>query len=250
MWNRANLKLRAKAVLRVSYWKALLAALVLGIVSGTSNAEYRVSSQDMDRAADHIADSILNNDQLVQLLRVFMPILITASVLALVVGFALRLLVFHPLDVGGRRYFLESAQYRFQLGNLGFGFMGGGYWNVVVTMLYRAVLIFLWTLLLIIPGIVKSYAYRMVPYILADNPRIPYNRAVQMSNEMTKGHKMEMFVLDLSFIGWILLGALACGVGIIFVQPYVQATEAELYLTLREIALQKGIAHPDEFRGY
>lgn len=107
-------------------------------------------------------------------------------------------------------------------------------------MLRRGVQIFLWYLLLIIPGIVKSYAYRMVPYILADNPNIGSKEAIKLSNEMTNGHKFNMFVLDISFIGWYLLGILALIVGVLFVLPYVNATEAELYLALRKDALEKG----------
>lgn len=113
-------------------------------------------------------------------------------------------------------------------------------------MLYKSVLIILWTLLLIIPGIIKSYAYRMVPYILADNPEISHKRAIEISNAMTYGQKFDIFVLDLSFIGWYILGALALGIGVLFVNPYVNATEAELYLVLRQEAIDTGICSQEE----
>lgn len=107
-------------------------------------------------------------------------------------------------------------------------------------MLVSKVYIFLWSLLLIIPGIIKAYAYRMVPYILADNPNIGVNEAITLSNEMTRGHKFDMFVLDLSFIGWYILGSIALGIGVLFVMPYENATNAELYLVLRKEALRNG----------
>mgnify|MGYP006295230481 CR=1 FL=1 len=88
--------------------------------------------------------------------------------------------------------------------------------------------------MLIIPGIIKSYAYRMVPYILAENPKIGHRRALDLSNKMTRGEKWKIFVLDLSFIGWFILGALFFGIGVFFVQPYYDATNSELYIKLKK----------------
>lgn len=84
------------------------------------------------------------------------------------------------------------------------------YLNIVKTQFLRSLFTVLWTLLLIVPGIVKSYEYRMIPYILAENPSISSKRAFELSKKMTDGEKMNIFVLDLSFIGWSLLGLLAC----------------------------------------
>lgn len=92
----------------------------------------------------------------------------------------------------------------------------------------------LWTLLFVIPGIMKSYEYRMVPYILSENPHIDLSDAIKISKEMTSNEKWEIFVLDLSFIGWYLLGALFFGLGGIFVTPYHEATVAKLYEYYRE----------------
>ena len=86
----------------------------------------------------------------------------------------------------------------------------------------------------------------MVPYILAENPNIGNRRAIELSNKMTDGHKFDMFVLDLSFIGWKLLGVLTLGIGLIFLDPYINATKAELYLVLRENALNSGICSYEE----
>ncbi len=95
----------------------------------------------------------------------------------------------------------------------------------------------------------RMYAYRMVPWILGDNPTIGRKRALRLSIEMTKGHKWSMFVLDLSFIGWFILGFLACCVGILFVLPYYNATQAELYARLRTLAVEKNMSSMEEF-GY
>jgi uncharacterized membrane protein len=129
---------------------------------------------------------------------------------------------------------------------LGCVFNKNHYRGVVVTMLWRAWLNFLWFLLFIIPGIIMAYAYRMVPYILADNPNIGYRRAVQLSTQMTQGHKLHIFVLDLSFLGWLILGVLAFFVGVLFVLPYINAANAELYLVLRRNAIKTGYCSEQE----
>ena len=76
------------------------------------------------------------------------------------------------------------------------------------------------------PGIIKSYAYRMVPYILADNPKMDAMEAIALSRKMMDGQKWNTFVLDLSFLGWYLLGILALGIGTLFVHPYKFSTDA------------------------
>ncbi|MFR5556791.1 MAG: DUF975 family protein [Coprococcus sp.] len=80
-------------------------------------------------------------------------------------------------------------------------------------MFFRDLFILLWTLLLIVPGIIKSYSYRLVPYILSENPHMDRKRALELSQQMMDGHKMEAFVLELSFFGWFLLSALTCRTG-------------------------------------
>ena len=92
---------------------------------------------------------------------------------------------------------------------------------------------FLWSLLFIIPGIVKSYAYSMAIYILADNKGKSARECIAESQEMTKGHKAELFVLHLSFIGWIFLSILTLGIALIWVVPYMNAAYANAYETLK-----------------
>jgi len=163
-----------------------------------------------------------------------------------VIGMAFSVFLGYPLTVGARKFFTSLTAQDAELSTLGYAFKSGRYMNIVKTMFYKSVLIFLWSLLLIIPGIIKSYAYSMVPYILADNPCIDYKRALDLSKKMTMGEKGNMWVLDLSFIGWYLLGALPCGIGIIFVTPYDNATKAELYVTLRSKGLQNGLFSYEE----
>ena len=91
----------------------------------------------------------------------------------------------------------------------------------------------LWSLLFIIPGIIKSYEYRMVPYLLAENPDMDMHEAFERSKNMMMGNKFDTFVLDISFIGWRFLSALTANIlDIFYVNPYVFLTDAELYVKL------------------
>jgi uncharacterized membrane protein len=96
----------------------------------------------------------------------------------------------------------------------------------------RGLYIFLWSLLFVIPGIVKSYAYAMTPFIMADNPEMTANEAITASKEMMNGHKGELFWLSLTFIGWVLLSVLTLGIGTLFLNPYMNASYAAFYRNL------------------
>lgn len=257
MWTRSELKDRAKQVLKLSYWKAFIVSLVIMIVAGGGNSGGRGSSSirnnvkngfqgnDFDSLIYFDKDYSFNMDFDSGVMAIIAIILGVGLIIFLVV-LALRVFLGAPLEVGGRRYFVQGAQNNADMNNIGYAFNSERYKGIVLTMLWRGFLNFLWFLLLIIPGIIKAYAYRMVPYILADNPNIGYKRAVELSVQMTDGEKFNIFVFDLSFLGWYLLGALAFGLGGLFVNPYKDATEAELYLVLRQNALNKGLCNYDE----
>ena len=116
-------------------------------------------------------------------------------------------------------------------------------------MFWMALWIWLWSLLLIIPGIIKSYAYLLTPYILADCPNVTATDALKLSMRMTKGHKAELFVMHLSFIGWLLLGGLTLHIlTIIFVAPYMETTMAGYYQELRDKALASGTISAEELQ--
>ncbi|MDE7258353.1 MAG: DUF975 family protein, partial [Lachnospiraceae bacterium] len=140
-----------------------------------------------------------------------------------------------PLVVGAQRFFVVSHYQKAELGELGYAF-SNSYMNVVKTMFLKALYVFLWSLLLVIPGIIKGYEYRMIPYILAENPGIDTKEAFAMSKQMMDGNKWNAFVLDLSFLGWIILSVFTCGIlAVFYVNPYIYMTDAELYVALKEI---------------
>lgn len=230
MWTRELIKSRARKVLRFTYWKSFLVSLVILFAGGgnfrwnnNSNANTRYYNNSLPGKFFCIVDEVM---------------LFLASIIIILM--ILRVLLGYVLEVSAQKYFINASKGEADLGYLGFGFKNGRYFDILVTMFLRSLYTLLWTLLFIIPGIVKSYSYRMVPFILADNPNIGYNRAIELSMQMTNGEKFNIFVLELSFIGWYLLGLLALGVGVLFVNPYSDATAAELYLVLRGNAINKG----------
>ena len=107
--------------------------------------------------------------------------------------------------------------------------------DLLVLYLLQTLFTVLWTLLFIIPGIVKAYAYSMAFYIKHDHPDYDWRRCLDESQRYMKGHKWQLFCLDFSFIGWLLLGLLCCGVGTLWVTPYMEAARANFYENLRAI---------------
>ena len=103
----------------------------------------------------------------------------------------------------------------------------------IVTYILQSIFIVLWSFLLIIPGIIKAFSYSMSLYIVADQPNISANDAITQSRKMMDGHKMELFMLYFSFIGWYLLGIITFGLAIIYIMPFVRAAELEFYLELK-----------------
>ena len=114
--------------------------------------------------------------------------------------------------------------------------MFDGFGNFVKSFLLyllNGLFIFLWSLLLIVPGIIKYYAYAMSPYILNDNPNMNANDVRKESIKMMEGHKWQLFCLHFSFIGWILLSILTLGILLLWIVPYMQVSEAKFYENLK-----------------
>ena len=150
----------------------------------------------------------------------------------------LGVLVLSPLEIGGYKFFIENAKRKEEqttLSHFSCAFKDRNYMNVVLTLLCRDIFVILWSLLLFIPGIIKSYEYRMVPYILAEHPEMPRKEVFRRSKELMDGEKWNAFKLDWSFFFWDYFSILTFGLaGIFFVYPYEHATNAELYLRLKE----------------
>lgn len=110
--------------------------------------------------------------------------------------------------------------------------------RVLTTTLLYYVYVFLWSLLLLIPGCIKSYSYAMTPYILKDNPEMKNNAAIEESMRMMDGHKLELFMLDLSFIGWAILSILTCCIGFLWLVPYMNMARVNFYEDLKKASVE------------
>lgn len=103
------------------------------------------------------------------------------------------------------------------------------YWHKVWGMFLMYLFIMLWSLLLVIPGIIKTFSYAMTPYILEERPELSANEAIDHSRAMMKGHKFDLFWLLLSFIGWGILCIFTLGIGLLWLMPYMQTSLAGFY---------------------
>ena len=161
-------------------------------------------------------------------------LIIFAIVFLIILAVAILIGAFlgNPLTVGCARFFIRNLNTEAEVKELAYGY-DHSYLNIVKTIFLKELYTFLWALLLIIPGIIKSYEYRMIPYILAEHPEMPTKDVFAKSKAMMSGQKWKAFVLDLSFIGWSILSALTLGLlGIFYVNPYRNMTYAALYEAL------------------
>jgi len=105
----------------------------------------------------------------------------------------------------------------------------------------------LWSLLFVVPGIIKALAYSQAKYVIHDNPRLKGKEAIEISKRMTNGFKGDLFSMYLSFIGWYILVGLTCGILSIYVTPYVETTAAMYYENLKRYSIENGIVAPEAF---
>lgn len=250
MWNREGLKANAKENLKRYYWSAFLVCLIVGIFNGGGGVSGGFNRLQSLREGNYDYNSFDFSYFVTPEFTWIVGVAAIAIIIAVIIATAVSLFVGNPLLVGKDRYFMCNRDAKVGIGEIGFAYSSGSFLNVVKTMFLKDLFIFLWSLLLIVPGIIKSYEYAMIPYILAENPSIDSKRAFELSKEMMYGEKWNYFVLQLSFIGWYLLGLLACCIGGIFVTPYYEATLAEFYGWAREKMFATGVSSNYELRGF
>ncbi len=268
MWTRAELKSRAKQQMSGRYWSYLGASLMPELASYIISIPMSIISQiamlpgfistgmmsensDFFRMLDQMERyGTYDPAVFLELYSAMLLTMILPGILIFLFSQATSIFILQPIIVGMNRWLIRSREERNISLSMCFSvFKKGSYLKSVWAMFYMAFFQFLWTCLFWIPGIIKSYAYRMIPYIIADNPAIGAKRALKLSCQMTRGHKFDIFILDLSFLGWYLLGMLACCIGVYGVVPYQLATTAELYDVLKKDAVAQGLCTMEEL-GY
>ena len=226
MWSRVELKQKGKAAFKSNYWRTVLAALILtALTTGSSMSGSSGSTSSMQKLAEQ-----LDSEQLKQLA----AIIATYCIIAVIVWSLLRVFVLNILEVGCHAFLKKNLSEHATIHEFTAGF--GNYKRSMLTMMLRDVFLALWFCLFFIPGLVKSYSYMMIPYILIDEPDLTPMEAIKKSCAMMKGNKWKTFVLDLSFIGWYLLSAITFGlVGTFYSEPYRRSTRAALYEELKKM---------------
>ena len=299
MFERQQMKLRAKTALKRRYWIVVLVVAIVGLLGGSladgwvGNVDLIDSSitdsvnTDVDMDADVDADlgespwepappaddpwqeddtpgsprneiiaawdafkaewNAIMDDFSNELgvsaqlaLSIFWDVLMGILAFAAIIATLLTILFCNVIAVGGHGWMLRHLRGEdVSIGDLFVVFRI--YRSAVGTMFLRDLFVWLWSLLFVIPGIVKSYAYSMVPYIIYENPKLSAKQALRISETMTDGYKWDLFVLALSFFGWHLLSAITGGlVGILWSNPYIGLTHADAYETLKWNAIQSG----------
>lgn len=224
--------MQARGALKGHWLISILVSLVAGIFSGgggsagagtgTSSSSTTMPPTTPPAGTDY--GNIPLPSESIGFLSGFIGILLVVIVLAILVGAMLRL--------GEKNYYIkllrgQATAFRDVFSRKSIFLKAAG------MSLLVGLVCFLWALLLLVPGIMASYSYAMAEYLMAENPDISIGDAMEESKRMMYGHRWELFVLQLSFIGWEILGCLTLGIGLLFVTPYVHATEAAFFLNLK-----------------
>jgi len=185
------------------------------------------------KARQDLGSQIFSNQWMIALV-VCLLASVLSSLAASVVPILGALLITGPLMAGMASFFLAYARKDgdAKIETLFNGFSDFGQTFLIGLMM--SLFTFLWSLLFVIPGIVKSYAYSMAYYIKKDNPSYSWQECMDESQRMMQGKKWQLFCLDLSFIGWLVLGALCLGVGTLWVAPYMESARANFYASMAE----------------
>lgn len=250
MWTCSLLKQNAKQCLARNTVSTLLVVLAYTALTGRL-VEFVFSSRNIDWG------------------KIFSPSLVLlilgGSLLFTALSALYAIFVKNPLEIGLNRYFMEARIGTPPFGTLFGGFHSGDYGRITYTMFMTKLKIFLYSLLLVIPGIIKGYSLMLVPYLLAENPQMDRHRAQELSEHIMYGEKWNVFILELSFIGWIIL----CSIASVFLfriffllgfiasiffetllSSYMLATKAEFYAAMREKAFARAYTTPAELGGF
>ena len=277
MWTNELLKNNAKACLKNYYWYAVLYCFLTYLVTGTItstvtgflyggtsvigtilSAVFGISSTALGVAGEESGSDAMMVGAGIGMVLGMILLYAIIYILTLAVSIVVSTFVNMPFNIVGlNRYFMVSRTRKGDINDILFSVKSKQYKNIAKVSFFYNLYIILWTLLFVVPGIIKSYEYFLVPYILAENPAISKDRAFEISKKTMEGEKMNTFILQLSFIGWSLLLCLATmmtfglgALGAYCLVPSMNATFVELYTCLREKALTNGYATPEELIGY
>ena len=270
MWTRKSVKEKGKKAFFGNFWKSVLVSIILGITLGAASSGFSSGSSlsssvtsliktmtesqsgstngtityTDDQGDSHnvtfdldLSDpTSVDQDEVKFVVSTVLAILAIGFVIYLVItvfALAFKYLLLTPFEYGCRKFFRKNLDEPAKLSNIVYVF-DSHYKNIVKTAFLTDLFIWLWSLLFIVPGIIKAYQYRLVPYIMSENPEMSFRDAQAESARLMKGNKWKSFVLDLSFIGWDILTLMTWGfLEIFFVGPYKASTDAALYESIK-----------------
>lgn len=220
----------ARAALSGYWGTSILVALVAGLLGADGNAFSSAGSSSSDSSStvasmDSVPPVVLG------IIVALFSLLVIYALVTLIIGGAMKLgLVSYNMDLITRRNppVFSTLFSRFNI--FGKAFALNFMMNLFIT---------LWTLLLIVPGIIAMYRYVLAPYLMAENPNLGVMEAIRLSKQMMVGNKWRLFKLYISFIGWILLGVLTLGIGYLWLNPYMHAAEAAFCLDIMRNNVQQ-----------
>ena len=237
MFDRVYVKLTAKNRMRGYMGNAILVSLLAALLGGelaVGGFRFRVDL-DISDLPDRLA--ALSEPGSCLAGGVFSAVIAAAGLLAALYA----VFVGYVVQLGARGWYLRYARGEYPSAAELFAPFRAYYLSNAGTMLVVRLYIALWSLLLVIPGIVKGYAYSMTPYILYENPTLSAGQAIRLSSRLTDGSKMALFVFDLSYFGWLLLSGFTAGIlGVVYVNPYMSTAHAGIYDALKAEAIRSG----------
>lgn len=257
--DRKQLKQAGKNLFQKNYWYSVLVVFLMFLTGSSAsfspsfNFSFNTSvsgDASFEDAfggggnADFFFDEFIQEPFFI----VFIIVLISVIVVASVLGY----FIFNSFRCGGIRYFLKSRKNQpAQIHEVFENLKDKTNFNIAKVTFSRDLSIALWSLLFIVPGIIKSYEYWAIDYILAVRPDIDKDEAKRLSKALMDGNKADLFVLALSFYGWIILSIFTMGIlNILYVNPYMQATFVEFFSDIRLQALAMGKITPNDIPDY
>lgn len=226
--DRVQIKAQGKAAMQANYLMCIIVAIITTISSGGISFSVGFPIGRLNSSSSSSSAEDIPSEAIAAFFAIIGIMLVIFGIIFLVAA-AINFLVVKPLDIGCRSFFLNNLNAPADINLIGLGYKMN-YKRNVIAMLLSNIFIVLWSFLFIIPGIIATYSYRFVPYILSENPDIKPMDAIGLSKQMMNGHKWEAFVFDLSFLGWNLLGILTFGIlNLVFVNPYYHSSSAAYY---------------------
>lgn len=218
---------RARDALRGNWVTAVLVSLIAGIISGAGSSPNITFNFQSDQPVQITVPEQM--EQFLAVLGIALPVILIISMVMLVVS----LILGGVMELGQARYNLNLIDRReAEFADLFTGFPQ--FAQALLMNLISGFLVFLGTMLFVIPGMILIYSFAMAPYILTEDPNCGGWEALQRSRAMMKGHKLELFWLDLTFIGWEILAGFTFGIGTLFLNPYKAAARASFFRGLQE----------------